>query len=132
MSRILGIDYGEKRIGLALTDEEKNMAFPLETVENNWPRFKEKLEELIETKNISQIVLGLPVSLKGHETKSTEMARKFARKIEREFKLPVIFENEILSTAQVLKQKSAPREKIDASAAALILGNYLKRVDANG
>ncbi len=128
MPRILGIDYGTKRIGLALSDDQMNMAFPAETVPNNWEDFKEKLLEIIEIEEISQIVLGLPTGLQGQETESTKKARKFGQKIEREFKLPVIFENEMFSTAEVLKQKSAPKNMVDASAAALILENYLTRL----
>ncbi len=128
MPRLLGIDYGEKRIGLAFSDEEYNLAFPGEVLENNWPQFKEKLKELILVNEISSIVLGLPLGFRNQETASTKKVRVFAKKIEEEFKLPVILENEILSTKQVLKSGSAPHDRRDASAAALILQNYLDRL----
>ena len=128
MSRLLGIDYGTKRIGLAMSDEDFNMAFPLETAENNWQKFKARIDELILTEDISELIVGLPLGFKNQETESTKKVREFAKKLQKEFDLPVIFEPEILSTSEVIKNKSAPPDMRDASAAALILQNYLSRL----
>ena len=85
-------------------------------------------DELILTEDISELIVGLPLGFKNQETESTKKVREFAKKLQKEFDLPVIFEPEILSTSEVIKNKSAPPDMRDASAAALILQNYLSRL----
>lgn len=138
MSRILGIDYGEKRVGAAVSDEAAEFAFPLEVLDNDKSIF-EKLKKICREKEIKEIVLGLPLDFMGKPTHATAGAKKFKIKLEQELGLSVVFENETLTTKaaerlppkkrfdsqRVRKQKTLP--KIDASAAALILKTYLAR-----
>ena len=138
MSRILGIDYGEKRVGVAVSDEAAEFAFPLEVLVNDKNIF-EKLKKICQEKEIKEIVLGLPLDFQGRPTHATEGAEKFKIKLEQKLNLPVIFEDEVLTTKaaerpfqkkrfdsqRVRKQKTLP--KIAASAAALILKTYLQR-----
>jgi putative holliday junction resolvase len=65
MSRILGIDYGEKRVGLALTDKSNQLASPL-AVLNNDGFLKDKIIDIIKKHDIGQIIIGMPLNLKGH------------------------------------------------------------------
>ncbi|MBI2609697.1 Holliday junction resolvase RuvX [Candidatus Giovannonibacteria bacterium] len=128
MARVLCLDYGEKKIGVAISDEEKNLAFPKTVIENKWEKFESALRDIVYKEDVSIIVVGLPLGFKNQETLSTKKARAFGLKINKILDIPVAFENELLSTKQVLKSRSAPGKMRDASAAALILENYLLRL----
>ena len=82
MGRILGIDYGEKRIGLALTDRTNRIAIPFKVLIND-ELLKNKLQELIKEKNIIKIVIGIPLNLKGEYGNQAEKVLKFIPKSRR-------------------------------------------------
>lgn len=124
--RHLGIDYGEKRVGIAMTDENGVMAFPYGIVENNAKVFA-AIRKICEDNGIAEIICGLPVGLQNQETDSTRAARDFARRLEEYTGCPVRLINELLST-KAAEHLQGHHEKIDASAAALILESYLKNI----
>lgn len=121
MARVLGIDYGTKRIGLAVSDEGGTMAFPYGIVNK-----ESEIADICRKENISHIVVGLPRALGTMEdTQMTKVVRKFADRL-RVWGVPVDFEPEFLSTKEA---SGGPTEKesIDAAAAAIILQSYLER-----
>ncbi len=120
--RYLGIDYGEKRIGLALSDPEGRLAFPHDTVRN--------LADVVaaaKREGVGTIVVGLPISLGGGESNQAEEIRQFAVELSSAVELPIVFENEIFTSK--IAEKMSPSVKADASAAALILQSYLDKQD---
>ena len=123
--RYLGIDYGGKRVGIALTDEGGRMAFPYGIMINDAKIFS-RIRELCEKETVGKIILGLPLDLQGRETAMTKEVRDFGSKLREETGLEIILQNEMLSTkeAEHIQGRNA---KIDASAAALILDSYLKK-----
>ncbi len=123
--RYLGIDYGGKRIGVALTDEGGRMAFPYGIISNDlktWVRIR----ELCEKEAVGKIILGLPLDLQGRETAMTREVRVFGAKLREETGLEIILQNEMLSTKEA-EHFQGHHKQIDASAAALILDSYLKK-----
>src|SRR3989338_4781427 len=116
MSRFLGIDYGEKRIGLAITDEEKQFAFPYSVVENNSRTIKTILE-IIKKEGVKKVILGLPLDIQGRPNPVLASAEKFKKSLEKASGLPIEFENEIFTTKEA-ERLQGRHEKIDASAAA--------------
>ncbi|MDP3741250.1 MAG: Holliday junction resolvase RuvX [bacterium] len=131
MGRILALDYGTKRVGVAVSDESRKIAFPrafIPTAE------KGKLIKLIKEQGIDQIVVGLPRNLSGQETESAEKARKFASWLERSSNLQVEFLDERFSTKEAsnklreigVKSKAA-KTKIDSMSACIILQAYLNK-----
>ncbi|MGC9384252.1 MAG: Holliday junction resolvase RuvX [Kosmotogaceae bacterium] len=92
--KILGIDYGTKRIGIAISVEEVEMPLETITIEN----YKEKIKEIINTRNIDIIVIGLPVSMSGRYNGITLNVVSFALKISKLVKKPVWLFDERLST----------------------------------
>ena len=132
MTRVLGIDYGTKKIGFALSDEGQKLAFPKTVQPNVWDYVRDAVREFILKENISEIVIGLPVGLNGQETELSDKVRAFAEKLKSEFALPIHFENEVYSSAQVKTEEAAPLHKIDASSAALILQTFLDRRQGGG
>lgn len=127
MARILGIDYGTKKIGLAISDEEQKLAFPKTVEPNVWDYVRDSIRDFILKENISAIVIGLPIGLDGQETELSAEVRKFAEKLKEVFRLPMYFENEVYTSAQVKTAGASPEHKIDASSAALILQTFLDR-----
>ena len=132
MGRILGVDYGDSRIGLALSDPEKIIASPYKTVNNNnRPQLLDIFNTIIKEKNIEIIVLGLPISLRGNETTQTKKVRIFGQILEG-FRIPIIYQDERLSTISaqnsLIKENIKTghnKDKIDKRAAAIILQQYL-------
>lgn len=116
----LGIDYGEKRIGLAKAMSATKIAVPLITILNS-ESIAMELQLIIRQELIDQIVIGLPISFDGQEHQAAESVRKFAGQLKKNISQPIFFENEIL-TSSLAAQHS---DKIDESSAALILQSFL-------
>jgi putative Holliday junction resolvase len=131
--RILCIDYGEKRIGLALSDELAITAQPLGKIEAS--RDEDRIKELakVVTENeVVEVLVGLPLTLKGDVSHAGARVRSFARDLNRQLCLPVVTWDERLSTKQgeqILIEAGMSRKKrkgvVDSVAAAIILQSYL-------
>jgi putative Holliday junction resolvase len=123
--RLLGIDYGTKRVGVALTDESGAMAFPHDTFLND-AMLRERLEALAEEKGVSMIVIGLSHTLGGTPNLVQKEIDALAEYLRESLKIPVHLEPEQFTTQAALRLQGRT-EKTDASAAALILDGYLIR-----
>ena len=131
--RILGLDYGSKRIGVAVCDELGITAQGLATItRKNRRQDIEKIAGFIRAYNVEKIVIGYPIKLDGTEGIQCEKVGKFARLLESAFSIPVVKWDETLTTKEaeeVLIRANMRREKrktvIDKLAAALILQGYL-------
>jgi RNAse H-fold protein YqgF len=131
IDKVVALDVGEKRIGVAFGDSQTKIAVPEVTLENN-SNFIVKFGELIKRKQPVAIVVGMPRSLKGQETKQSEYVREFA-KLLNVFNLPIVFQDESLTSVEaksllnLQRSKNYNKEQIDSEAAALILTDYLER-----
>jgi len=123
--RILGIDYGVKRVGIALSDENKKMSFPYAILPNDKKIYIE-IKKICEKETVEEIVLGLPLALNNHDTNATKPAQDFKLRLEKELGLAVIFEKEFYTTKEA-ERVQGKIKKIDASAAALILKHYFDK-----
>ena len=101
--RILSIDYGEKRIGIAISDPLKMFAIPLITIDNN-NLFFTKLKEIIEQYNFVKVVLGYPLKEDGTKTILTDKVEEFKTKLEKQFKIEVIYVDERYSSSIAWEQ----------------------------
>jgi putative Holliday junction resolvase len=134
MSRWLSIDYGEKRIGVAVTDPLKIIISPLTTIENKSDDYVfDELINIFDTQKIERIILGLPISIDGEDTAKTKEVREFYGKLSKKTDLPIFLWDERFSTYEAnifLKQKGLSwkesRNYVDKIAAAVILKNYLE------
>ena len=132
MGQILGIDYGERRIGLAISDQTKSIAFPFRVVKNeNLDFILDFLKKLCIKKDIESLVIGLPLSLSGKDTPQTKKVRQFSRNI-KILGLPVFLQDERFSSLSakksLIKQKIKTghnKGKIDERAAAIFLQQFL-------
>ena len=132
MSRILGIDPGTLRCGVAITDSAQTMAFPRPALDAG-ELFIKKLTELIEEEFVGSIVIGRPISLSGNETQSTEVADQLFEAIKVAFPAFLVVQwDERLTTLEAQKSLSGAgmkaknhREHIDSAAAVIMLQNYV-------
>jgi len=134
VGRILCIDYGQKRVGLALSDTLKLISTPFAIIYNDG-ELLQNLQALIEDKLIEKIVIGMPYTLDGRRSKKTKEVEKFVQEIKRKINLPVTIYDEAFSTVEaneILKRKglSAPKARrvVDMYAASIILSNYLQNL----
>ncbi|BAG14004.1 Holliday junction resolvase RuvX [Candidatus Endomicrobiellum trichonymphae] len=134
MNRIMGIDYGLKRIGIAITDFLRITASPFDTVKNvSLKKNALKILEIAKNRDVSIIVLGLPLNMNGTEGGMAETVRKFIEKIKFLSDIEVTTVDERLTTVQaermLIEEADISREKRkgikDKVVAALILQTYL-------
>jgi len=123
MSKLLGIDYGDKRVGLAIGDFSSRAVGPFKVLENNHNLFK-NLQKIVTEENIAQIILGWPLNLKNLPTIQTQKVKDFSEKLKKQVKIPIILEDERFTTKIF---KNVDKKKIDALAAMNILETYLNR-----
>lgn len=127
--KLLGIDYGTKRIGIAVTDESGTMAFPKATLANN-RFFFSSLKDMVKGGKVEKIVIGESLNRDGGENRIMEHIRALRDRIERELDIPVDFESEAYSSEEAKRIQGEELKKnalTDASAAALILNSYIAR-----
>jgi len=124
--KILGIDYGLKKIGLALT--EGNLAEPLSVISNR-SSVVSKISGVCQKYGIEKIVIGMP------EGKIATKVREFGKKLSQSTKLPVVFQDETLTSQEAIAKmieagrgRKYRQTKSDAFAAALILQSYLDKL----
>ena len=137
-SRLLGIDPGKKRVGLAISDEDKLVSTPLKTIikKNNSDLVKE-IKEIIGENNIKGIVVGNPINMDGSKGPSAQSANDFAKYLSNNISIPVTMWDERLSSEAAFNlssnldiNTSKKVEKLDQNAASFILQgaiDYIKR-----
>ena len=126
----LGIDYGQKRIGLAISDELETFATPLLALKvKSFADALTKLQRIIKRLKVDEIIIGLPLSMKGNETKQSIQTRYFANALKSTNGSRIKFRNESFSTKEaeqnLKKSSKKSKEKKDSEAARIILQEYL-------
>ena len=137
-SRLLGIDPGKKRVGLAISDEDKLVSTPLKTIikKNNSDLVKE-IKKIIEENNIKGIVVGNPINMDGSKGPSAQSANDFAKYLSNNISISVTMWDERLSSEAAFNlssnldiNTSKKVEKLDQNAASFILQgaiDYIRR-----
>ncbi|MDB5643038.1 MAG: Holliday junction helicase RuvA [Hyphomicrobiales bacterium] len=137
-ARLFGLDLGTKTIGIAISDVERRIASPLETIRRE--KFSidvKKLDALATSHSIYALVIGFPLNMDGSEGPRVQATRAFVRNMSNFMSLPVLYWDERLSTAAVTRsliEQDASRAKraqvVDRMAAAYILQGALDRMNA--
>jgi len=123
--RLMGIDYGKKKVGIALTDEGSNMAFPKYVLQNDDKIF-EKVQKIIEEENIKKVIIGRSLDYNMNPNPIMNEIRGFRRKLETRLRVETDYQDEFLTTQEALRIQGRT-DLTDASAAALILKSYIER-----
>ena len=136
--RIMGLDYGSKTIGVAISDELGFTAQPFETIErsgeNKLRRSLARISEIVKEKNIRKIVVGLPVNMSGENGERVALTLAFVEKLKSRVDVPIIMQDERLTTmeADEILDESGVKKKdrkqfIDQIAAGIILREYREK-----
>jgi len=128
--RMLGVDYGSKRIGIAMSDENAQMAFPKLVLQND-AKLIENFKKIIAEAGITTVVLGESKNYKMIDNEIMAEILDFRNILEKELSLNVFMQPEILSSSQA-EQVQGKNAMTDASAAAIILQSYLDLKQKNG
>ncbi len=132
--RYLAIDYGEKRVGIAITDPLKMFGYPLVTIKND-KNFWDELNKIFAEYEIEIIVLGYPLKENGERSKSTEMVEKFYDKLVKKTSIGIEYFDEryssMIAKEKILQSVSSRKKRrdkslIDKNAAAVILNDFMK------
>jgi len=131
--RTLGIDFGTRRVGLAITDPEGRMAFARKSIERTTrDSLFEALVGLVEAEGVGAVVVGLPLTLEGEDSLTTRQARNFAESLGRRLSCPIHLVDERLSSVAAEEQlKEAGlcsrkrKERLDSQAAVQILETWI-------
>ncbi|MFA6257188.1 MAG: Holliday junction resolvase RuvX [Candidatus Paceibacterota bacterium] len=122
--RFLGIDYGKKRIGIAISDENGVLGFPKIILDND-EGLGRKISAIMKDENITEIVIGESLDFAGKPNQISAEIDTFTRELEK-FNLPVHKQKEFLTSVEARKFHG-PKSRADASAAALILQRFLDK-----
>ncbi|MDP8203037.1 MAG: Holliday junction resolvase RuvX [Candidatus Tenebribacter mawsonii] len=130
--RLMGIDFGDVRIGIALSDPLQIIAQPYKVIPNNEDTFSE-ISRIIKNEEVEKIILGLPQNLSGEDTKKTLEVREFFEILKSKIQIPIIFWDERYTSVEAneeLKQMgytiAESRKVIDKVAASIILKSYME------
>jgi len=133
MARLLGIDWGSKRIGIALSDEMGIMAFtPLSAIINDNKVLK-KIGTIIKKEKVKQVVLGMPISLNGGRGKSAESVLKFGDLLKKSYGIQINYLDERFTTGLATRKlretgaKNKLKGEIDNAVAQILLQQYLDK-----
>ncbi len=121
--KYLGIDYGSKRIGSAVSDQEAKMAFPREVVDNVGEKTLQYIVNLITEAGLAGIVIGKSLDFNGKPNMIQPEIEKFKQALERATGVPVHYQTEVLTSAEAARFTEG--RMLDASAAAIILQSFL-------
>lgn len=122
--KVLGIDYGTKRIGLAISDETQVLARELDILSPK--EFWQSIKELVAAEAIEKIVLGLPIGMSGQDTDKTLEVQQFRDKLKKLLSIEIEFMDERL-TSVMAQEVAGTDQNIDSLAAQIILQNYLDK-----
>ncbi|PYK30267.1 MAG: Holliday junction resolvase RuvX [Verrucomicrobia bacterium] len=133
MNPILGIDFGRARIGLAISDELRMLAHPLQTIQSNKAAV-DRVAEIVRERKIDKVIVGIPRHMSGEVGESANEALQFVEKLRAQLSCPVETWDERLTTvaanralAQAGKKTRQTRGIVDQVAAQMILQGYLDR-----
>jgi putative Holliday junction resolvase len=134
VGRILGVDYGRRRIGVSISDPLGLTAQPLDTWKGfNREKVLKEIRTLVEQLGVERVVVGFPLTLKGEEGTMAKEVKRFAAELECQIRVPVTLWDERLTSVEAQRilhrmgeKPSRKKEKIDLIAAVLLLENYLE------
>ena len=137
LTRILSIDYGSKKIGLAISDPLKIIAKPLKTINNvSFDSLIDELNNIIQDYSIDEFIIGLPLTLKNTYSKQTRIVEEFITGIKNKLTIKITIVDERLSSIEAKKSlvlqgiKTGHNKKdIDMTAAAILLQSYLDNLE---
>ena len=131
MSRVLALDYGEARCGCAVSDPSGTLATPLEAIERpDTRRGLDRIARLVAEHAAARVVVGLPVTLDGHEGHQARRTRQWAERLAERVDVLVVLHDERLTTREA--QRRGGDADVDSRSAAVLLESYLAAAARTG
>jgi len=134
MSRLLALDIGDKRIGVAISDESRLLARPLTTIARASKREDfEAIARLVAAHNVERLIVGLPRTLRGEEGPQAQRVRRYVEALSSAIDAPIAFQDERYTSVEAKERlagssrRRRAKRDIDAAAAAIILQDYLNQ-----
>ena len=132
-NRVMALDYGERKIGVALSDSLQMIAYPYKTIDRKkTPNYIGEIKNILEDKEVEAIVVGYPISMSGQETKQTKITMDFINELKNKLNIEIFKYDERLSSKEAsryLKNQNIKtghnKEKIDQISASIILEQFL-------
>jgi putative holliday junction resolvase len=136
LGRIIGIDLGSRRVGMAISDELRLTVRPLPVLlRSNWKKLVREIRDICAEFDAKTVVLGLPLSLDGSEGTAAKTAKRIARNLHLSLGIPVVLHDERLTSFEAERRLKAEgvggaslTERLDSEAAALILTDYISTI----
>ena len=136
-SRVMGIDYGVRKIGVAISDPLKIISYPYKTIDvKKTPDYISEIKKIVDEKKIESIVVGYPITLSGNSSAQTKITQNFIDKIASVLNISIYKCDERLSSQEAkryLRQQNIKighnKEKVDQMSASLILRQFLSSYD---
>ena len=122
MKNIIGIDYGERFIGLAIKKKSLNTPYPLKVLDSKDINILSEIKKILEDNNIEEIVVGYPIGLNNHETRMTKVVDEFISKSLTKIRNLPVFTTDERMTSKIINDK---KQRTDDLAAVEILNSYL-------
>ena len=137
MGRLLAIDHGEKRLGLAISDPNQIISKPLKTlIISDLQYILNELVKIISDYDIEKLIIGLPVGMDGKKTQQTGKVEAFKEYLQNKIDVPIVMFDERLSSVSAKKSLISQgiktgynKSKIDQTAAAIFLQHYLETIN---
>ncbi len=132
-NRIMALDYGERKIGVALSDSLQMIAYPYKTIDRKkTPNYIGEIKNILEDKEVEAIVVGYPISMSGQETKQTKITMDFINELKTKLNIEIFKYDERLSSKEAVRylknqniKTGHNKEKIDQISASIILEQFL-------
>ena len=134
--KLVGVDWGQKRIGVAISDESQDFVFAREQLESAKCNAQRAILDLINLEKVKGLVIGLPLYSDGTDSKTTGLVRKFADELSKSTDIPIIFMNESLTSVEAdeilgntnMRKRKLNKSKLDSVAAGVILENAIAAI----
>jgi len=132
-NRVMALDYGERKIGVALSDSLQMISYPYKTIDRKkTPNYIGEIKNIIEDKEVGGIVVGYPINMSGQETKQTKITMDFINELKNKINIKVFKYDERLSSKEAVRylqnqniKTGHNKEKIDQISASIILEQFL-------
>ena len=129
---IIGLDYGDRYVGVALTDPDGEFTYRFKTIDQKKDDVMEEIGIVIEEESVKKIVVGMPKGLRDNETEQTKKTRDFVARLNDEWGdiVTIVEQTEIFSSAEarrIIQEENGRPEEEHAEAARLVLESYIKK-----
>lgn len=126
--RILAIDYGSKKVGLAMSDETESIALPFLILKNKGDEIVAcEIKKICKENEIGKIIIGIPKTLSGKESEQTQQVKRFVDFLKKEIKLSIILRDERLTSKMAQRFLEKNKKYDDKIAAQILLQGYLDK-----